>query len=35
MDMKTRRVIGVEALLRLTSEDGVTTDPGQFIPVAE
>lgn len=35
MDMKTRRVIGVEALLRLVSEDGLTTNPDQFIPVAE
>jgi diguanylate cyclase (GGDEF)-like protein/PAS domain S-box-containing protein len=35
VDMRSRRVIGVEALLRLASEGGLAIPPDRFIPVAE
>lgn len=35
IDMQTRQLTGVEALLRLTGEDGELIGPDQFVPVAE
>jgi len=35
VDLKTGRVLGAEALLRMLDEDGALVQPGDFIPVAE
>lgn len=35
IDLQTRAVVGVEALVRLIDEDGRTVPPGRFIPLAE
>lgn len=35
IDMKTGHLVSVEALLRLTGDDGLIVGPDQFIPVAE
>ncbi|TCS35760.1 PAS domain S-box-containing protein/diguanylate cyclase (GGDEF)-like protein [Paucimonas lemoignei] len=35
IDMKSRRLTSVEALLRLTTEDGKLLGPDQFVPIAE
>ena len=32
---KTRKIVGIEALLRWTQENGVSISPGEFIPIAE
>ena len=32
---RTRRILGIEALARWRTEDGLTISPGEFIPVAE
>lgn len=35
IDMRSHRLVGVEALMRLTSEDGQRISPDRFIPIAE
>lgn len=35
VDTRTRRLIGVEALMRWKTEDGRTISPSEFIPIAE
>ncbi len=35
MDLRTKQIIGVEALLRWTNSDGADISPMEFIPVAE
>jgi len=35
IDMKSRGVVGVEALLRMAGDDGIDIGPDRFIPVAE
>jgi len=35
VDIKTRRLVGVEALVRLKAEDGSVVPPDDFIPLAE